>query len=177
MQGGQVVEAYAAVPWSQVIGLGFIGFGCAAFAGALLAFIFGRHAVAAAKERALRRRAESANGFLDVAFVDGLALASSPDRAEALFKAIAEDCRGRLDDIWDAVNSGDLYRMQTESESLAESCEAFGATGLARESRRLLVAVRDRAFDDAARILVDIDNLARRTFDAMAARAEIRKQG
>ena len=162
-----------AAAWHDALELGFIAIGCAGFAGVLMTIIFARLALQIRHDWARRKRAEAAPAFLDVPFLDGLAASAPPERIAALFRAMSLDCKGRIRDIRDAARAGDLYRVQAESEALAESCEAFGATGLADQARRLLVSVRDRAFDEAARTLIEIDAVAHRTFDALADRAEV----
>lgn len=173
MQAVDIAHGVVAAPWHEAIGVGFVAFGCAGLVSGLLAIVFARSIIQTRKDLARRRRAQRAANFLDVEFLDGLASAAPPARIAALLKAMMEDCRNRIGDIRDAAKAGDLFRLQEESAALAESCEAFGAEALAAEARALIVAVRDQAFDQAARTLLEIDTVAQLTFGSLSDRIAV----
>lgn len=102
--------------------------------------------------------------LLDADFIDQLASAAPADRVLELFDAMADDCRRCIQDIRRAAKESNFDQMSVECQILAESCEAFGALGLARHARRLGEASINREFKAAGRLLVDIDGTADRTF-------------
>ncbi len=102
--------------------------------------------------------------LLDADFIDQLASAAPADRVLDLFDAMADDCRRCIQDIRRAAKESDFDQMSVECQVLAESCDAFGALGLARHARRLGEAAVNREFKDAGRLLVDIEGTADRTF-------------
>lgn len=120
---------------------------------------------ARAQERELMR--ERASRLIDIDFLDQLASAAPPESVADLFTAMAQDCRGCIDDIREAAKMTEFDRVQEECAALAESCDAFGATGLAAHAQKLKVAIAEREFGDAGRLMVEIDSVADKTFRAI----------
>ena len=66
------------------------------------------------------------------------------------------------------IEYGEFERAETECGALAESCDAFGARALGTEARQLKLAVKERDFDLASRLMLDINSTAERTFRTTA---------
>jgi HPt (histidine-containing phosphotransfer) domain-containing protein len=109
---------------------------------------------------------ERTRSLVDMDFLDQLASAAPPESIAELFAAMAQDCRGCIDDIREAAKLNDFERVQEECAALAESCDAFGATGLANHARSLRQSIADREFGAAGRLMVELDGISDKTFKA-----------
>ena len=158
-------------PWQEAFGLGMIAVMCVGLTAILFAMVLARGVFTMRRNRRSILAEQPAGAVLDISFLENLARATPPQRMGALMYAMVRDCRGRILDIREAARAGDLDRLQSESSALAHSCDAFGATGLAHHARGLFFAVRDQAFDDAGRYIVELDAIAQMTFEALERRA------
>jgi len=143
------------LPLSGVIGLGV---------GAVVAMFVLVRIVIRARQSSIDMRADGGDALVDLDFIDQLAAAAPPDRVSELFSAMADDCRACIDEIRRSAKQSDFDRIQEECASLADSCDAFGAKGLAGHARALKIAVQDRSYKDAGRLIVEIDQVVERTF-------------
>lgn len=158
-------------PWQEAFGLGMIAVLCIGMTAILFSMVLARGVLSMRRTRRDIRAERDASEIVDLGFLENLARATPPQRMGALVYAMVRDCRGRILDIREAARAGDLDRLQSESSALAHSCEAFGATKLAQHARSLFFAVRDQAFDDAGRHIVELDAVAQATFEALERRA------
>jgi len=111
---------------------------------------------------------ERARLFVDLDFLDQLSSAAPADSVADLFAAMSQDCHGCIDDIREAAKYGEFERAEAECGALAESCDAFGARALAIEARQLKLAFKERNFDLASRLMLDMNGTADRTFKTTA---------
>ena len=154
-------DAFSLNDIPEAVGLGIETFASLVVATALLLMVV---------VRIWRRRGRSetreliGEDLVDLDFLDQLASAAPPERVQDLFDAMADDCRRCIQDIRRAAKKSDFDGMNVECHALAESCDAFGALGLAKHARHLGEVALDREFKEMARLLVDIDGTADKTF-------------
>lgn len=169
-------SASAAAPlppahWQESFGLGMIAALCVGLTIILLAMVLARGLLSLRKKQRQVQSDRDIGGFLDLPFLDKLAHSTPPQRMGPLLHAMIRDCRNRIQDIRAAAREGDLDRVQSESSALAHACDAFGATGLAANARALFYAVRDQAFDEAGKKIIELETIAHTTFEALSDRA------
>jgi len=164
------------LPWLEGASPGIMALGALCLAGLVFAIVVARIYLRARRET-IELKTDTGKALVDLEFIDQLAAAAPADRVTELFTAMAQDCRACIDDIRGAAKLSDFDRVQEECASLADSCEAFGAKGLAGHARRLKTAVQDHDFNSAGRLIVEIDGVADQTFRAINYRIKRSSRG
>ncbi len=154
------------IPWLDGASTGILALGAIVTAVLVGVIVLARIYLRARRETH-GLKTDAGEALVDLKFIDQLASAAPPDRVAELFVAMAQDCRTCVDDIRAAAKASDFDRVQEECAALADSCDAFGAKGMASFARALETAIDDRDFGAAGRMMVEIDTVAERTFKAI----------